>query len=137
MATILITDAEMLALALAGEALEGIGSDVRDLHREAASDWVRGRLSPRYSSMLTTAAVSTECKQHIANRAAFTLLGRRGFNPSKGSEAQIAARMQDTVNWIDDVLHYRAELVDGADLDRGGPLVGGGGTSDWQDWRHK
>ena len=139
--TPLITDAQLLALGIAEKALSGITPATRDMHREAASDFVRGKLAPRYSGILATTLaegdISFETKQAMAVVAAYNLLGHRGFNPSKGSEQQIRDRYDAIMKWLDDIINYRAELVEGATLDRRGPLVGGSTTSNWEGWRSK
>jgi hypothetical protein len=137
--TPLLTDVELLALAVASKALNGIDPGERDTHREAASDYIRGQLAPRYSALkdesLTDQDVSFELKQAIASVAAYHLMGRRGFNPTKGSEAQIQARYDVTMKWLEQIKTYKAELVAGGIVDRGGPLVAGTGDSVWTDWR--
>ena len=137
--TPLITDAELLSLSLAANALNGIASGTRDEHRESASDYVRGQLAPRYSGILAAAldhtGVSHEIKMAIAAVAAYHLMSHKGFNPAKGSEAQIQARYDSQMKWLEQIKTYKAELVGGATLDRGAPLVATTGTSAWDNWR--
>ena len=140
MATPLLTDVELLSLGIASKALAGVDVGDRNNHREAASDFVRGRLAPRYSGLaditLGPTDVSFELKNAIASVAAYNLLGFKGFNPNKGSEAQIQARYDAVIKWMDLCLKGEAELIEGGIIDRGGPLVAGTGDSVWSNWRN-
>jgi hypothetical protein len=141
MATPLITDEELLALGVAETALNKILEATRDIQREAASDYVRSKLAPRYSvfndNTLSSVKVSYDVKLAVAAVAAYHLLGRRGFNPSKGSEAQIKARYDVAEEWLEDMRTAKAELVTGGTVNKGGVLVGGTNTGHWENWRQK
>ena len=134
----LIDDTELLALSLATEALTGIPVGTRDIQRQAASDYIRGRLAPRISAFgnvaLTGAQISSDVKEAIAARASFTLLGRRGFNPTAGSDKSVKDRHDAMLQWLTDVWEGRIEIL-GYPIDRQGPKVGGTGTSSWERWR--
>lgn len=132
----LISDVELLALSLASAALNDITQSTRDMHRQTASDVVRGKLAPRVSAAMTeTFAPNGDVKVAIAAVAAYTLLHVRGFNPIAGADKAIEARYNAALQWLEDVRTAKAELVEYA-MDRGHPKVGGSGSSSWENWRN-
>jgi hypothetical protein len=131
----LITDAELLELSLASEALNGIASTVRDTHRTVNSDLVRSRLSCRVST-ITSEDFEPEgdIKIAVAALTAWSLLRRRGFNPAAGKDSEIEKSAIAADAWIKDVIAGDAEVLTAA-TDKRAPLVGGSATSNWEGWR--
>lgn len=132
----LITDAELLALGLATEALSGIAETVRDAHRLAASSYVVARLSPRFT-VPEDWTPGEDTKRAVAALAVESLIGRRGFDPRGGGQADpIGTAARAAREWLRDVLEGRARPTNvDALTELGGPLVAGTDTAAWADWR--
>lgn len=135
MAAVLITDAELLSLSMASDALNQLAQPVRDEHRKAASDRIRSSLAVRVSAAEADGfAPQRDVKEAVAARAAYTLLARRGYSPEAGVDRTVAARWEDTLVWLEAVRAGKAHVL-GYPSDRQGAKVGGTDTSQWQDWR--
>lgn len=130
--TLLITDAELLALGIASNSLASVSSPDRDLARSAASSMVLSYLQKRYA--LPLQSWSVDVKRATATIAAYDLLARRGYNPASGSDMMIQQRYDHAVTWLRDVARGIVEpesIVDSTpERVEAGPLI----STDRQDW---
>jgi hypothetical protein len=133
MATPWITDAELLALSLAADALADILSTTRDTHRAVASAEVRSVIETRFAPDGWTP--DDDVKSAVAAIAAESLLAHRGYNPG-GNGVAVAERAKRARAWLVDVRDGKALPLGWEDLtDRRGPLVAGTDASRWASWR--
>ena len=131
---ILITDAELLALGLAAEALGGLASDVRAAHRATASGVALAYLGVRFE-IPADWTCGPDVRAAVAHIAAASALGRRGYNPQAKSSDPIAARAAAAEAWLQRVVDgaVRPLNVEGL-TERRGAQVAGTRSSAW-DWR--
>lgn len=134
--TILITDAELLGMAMGSEALSGIDVAVRDQARSSASAVTLSYVKKRYT--LPLIQWGDDLRQAAAKIAAWDLLSRRGFNPGSRSDVQIHARYMTAIKWLEDVRGGDVEPIDIIDstpsVSEAGPLVATEDTK-WKTWR--
>lgn len=121
----LITDAELLSLGIASDALGAIPSGDRDAQRLAASSFVLSYLANRYS--LPLVSWTDDVKAATAHIAAWWLLSRRGYDSTSGSDDNIENRYNAALVWLADVRDGRAfpeEVIDSGSVDERGVLIG-------------
>lgn len=132
----LITDGELLELSFAANALAGVAVDVRDAHRQAASDTVRSKLAPRVSAAVSAGYTpGSDVKGAVAAIASYTLLAYRGYSPEAGADKSVQARYETALAWLEDVRNCRAEPIEGGAIDRGAPKIASASPPDWLNWR--
>lgn len=121
----LITDAELLDMGLALNALAGIPEAKRDTSRVSASSFVLGHLRKRFK--LPLVSWSDDVKRATAHIAAYDLLVLRGFSPQAGSDVSIRDRYLAAVQWCRDVAKGDVEpeaVVDSSpDIEEASPLM--------------
>lgn len=123
----ILTDAEMLALGIPDEALEGLSSTVRDAHREAASERVVSAIGRRWSGATT---YGYDCKEVAAVLATYSLIARRGYAPVAGASDPIIARVKLAEAWLALVVDgERDPTTNGTRI--GAPMVATAGTPLW------
>lgn len=131
--TLLITDAELLAMGIATDALSGIASGTRDTARAAASSVVLSFLRKRFG--LPLVSWSDDVKRATAHIAAWDLLAGRGYNPLTGGDPSIKLRADAAFSWLRDVVDGRVEpedVVDSTpDVDERSPLIASSELSGW------
>lgn len=94
----LISDAELLNLGVATDALNGIAVSVRDDARGAATDVAMSYIRKQYTPPITTTDMSV--KRAVAHIAAYDLLCTRGFSPLAGSDDAIEKRHDKALGWL-------------------------------------
>lgn len=131
--TLLITDAELLAMGLPGDALSAVDASVRDQHRQTASDFALSHIKKRHK--LPLISWGNDIKQAVAHIAARSLMGTRGFDPASRSGEEIIARSDTAIAWLRDVAKGIVEPVDivdsTPDLDEESPLVVSDTAAGW------
>lgn len=131
---ILISDAELLALGLAAEALGGISSAVRDAHRATASGIALAYLGVRFE-VPSDWTCGPDVRGAVAQIAAASALGRRGYNPQAKTSDPIAARAAAAEAWLQRIVDGDVRPLNVESLaERRGALVAGTLSSAW-DWR--
>lgn len=129
-----ITDAELLALALASEAIASVDEPTRTVHRRTASAEVRSVLEVRW--VVTDWTPDDDVKAAVAAIAAESILDHRGHNPGGYSGAIVAERAKRARAWLADIREGRALPLGWEGLtDRRGPLVAGTDSGGWVSWR--
>lgn len=131
MTTPLISDAELLAMGIASDALAQIPSGVRDTARATATalaiSYLRKRFMPPYSS------VSDDVKRAIAHIATFDLLARRGYSAQLGADGTILARYDSAIQWLRDAARGIVEpesIVDSTPtVEEASPLISTSGSA--------
>lgn len=124
------TSADLAALDLPASATEGMTAADITLHLEAASARVDGYLRGRYLLPLTSPppAEIVSCTTALA---AYSVLSRRGFDPHAGTDANVRARYEDAVSWLERIAQGKVNLAAASDaspsLQDGGPRVRSGG----------
>jgi phage gp36-like protein len=121
----LITDAELLAMGIASNALSGIALATRDQSRRSASGVALSHLKKRYG--LPLISWGDDIRRAVAHIAAYDLLVVRGFNPLAGSDVAVRDRYLEAVQWLRDVAKGLVEPIDIEDstaaAEEHGPLV--------------
>lgn len=107
--TPLISDAELLSLGIASNALGSIPSADRDVAREAASGFVLSYYQKRFCLPLVSWEFDT--KLATAQIARWLLIARRGYDPSKGNDQAILDGYDKAVAWLDKVRTGAVEPV--------------------------
>jgi phage gp36-like protein len=132
----LITDAELLALGIASDALASVDASIRLAHINAAT----GRALSFVAKQHTLPLVSWgwDLRGAVAAIAAYTLLGRRGYNPAGGSDESIEKAYKEATAWLGRVAKGTIELVDVVDstpaVHENAPLVATSGAPLWPDY---
>lgn len=101
MTTPLITDAELLAMGIASNALGAIPSAERDAARGIASSFALSYLQKRF--VLPLLSWSDDVKRATAHVCSYDLLTFRGFNPNLGADDSLEKRYANAVQWLRDV----------------------------------
>lgn len=132
-ATTLITDAELLAFGLPGDALSIVDVAVRDSSRAGASATILGYLKKRYT--LPLLAWGDDLKKVVADEAVYDLMRFRGFDPGSESGSLIVKGHDDAIAWARDVAKGLIEPVDiedsTPDVDEAAPLVMSDDAAGW------
>jgi hypothetical protein len=126
----LITDAELLAMSFAEEALSGIDSTVRTTHRELASARVRTYVVKRYPAAEADLAGIYELKDAAASLAAFSLLSRRGVDARNQTWPIVERRWAAAEAWLVALVNGDVELAD-LEPTKGAPMVATSGDPQW------
>lgn len=123
--TLLISDAELLALGIAANSIASVPSPDRDLARSAGSSLVLSYLAKRYT--LPLVSWSDDVKRATATVVAYDLLARRGYNQTAGVDIMVQQRYDYVVQWLRDVARGIVEpesIVDSTPLvNEAAPLV--------------
>jgi phage gp36-like protein len=129
----LITDAQLLAMGLAVDALTGIDVGTRDIARAAASDHVLSYVAKRYT--LPLIEWSDDLRRATAHVASWDLLSTRGYAPIAGGDEAIKDRYDAAIRWLERVADGRVEPVGVVDstptIAEAGPLVSTDGEPLW------
>lgn len=132
-ATTLITDAELIAFGLPGDALSVIDVAVRDASRAGVSAVALGYIKKR--ATLPLISWGDDIKRAAADLCVYDLMTYRGFDPGSNSGAVIVKRNDDAVAWLRDVARGIVEPVDMVDstpdTDEQGPLVSSDTAAGW------
>jgi phage gp36-like protein len=107
--TPLITDAELLSLGIAANALGSIPSGDRDAAREAASGLVLSYYQKRFCLPLISWEADT--KLATAQIARYLLIAKRGYDPSRGNDQSILDGYNAATAWLDKVRSGGVEPV--------------------------
>lgn len=134
----ILTDAELLAMSLAVEALNGESTTARDAARHAASARVLASVKKRYAvasswtvSGVTASDAPYELKDAAAAIAAFTLLAHRGVNDRDPTYVIVKDRYAAAAKFLVDLsIGEDVELVD-VEMTKGAPLVKSGRAPRW------
>ncbi len=122
---LLITDAELLAMGIASDALASIALSVRDIARASASGLALSQVKKRH--LLPLIQWGDDLKRAVVHIAAYDLLTTRGFNPQAGADVAIRDRYLAALSWLKSVAKGEAELTDVIDssptVHERGPLV--------------
>lgn len=112
MTTPLFTDAELLSMGIASNALAAIPSADRDQARAAATSLFISYASKRHKPPFSS--VGDAEKRAMAHVAAWDLLSKRGYNPVTGGDASIQQRYDAAIAWMRDGAKglVQFELVD-------------------------
>ena len=131
--TLLITDAELLALGLPSDALSSVDVGVRDQHRAAASDFALSHIKKRHK--LPLVSWGSDIRRAVADVASLSIMQVRGFDPSSKSGEEIIRRATMAQDWLRDVAKGIVEPVDivdsTPDTDEEAPLVASDDTAGW------
>lgn len=115
----ILTDAELLALAIPEDGLAGVTEGERDAHRLAASGRVVAAIARKWSGVTT---YGPECQEAAAALAAYSLLARRGYRPVAGAADPVLDRAKRADEWLALVsMGQRDPDVDGTRV--GAPIV--------------
>lgn len=122
---LLITDAELLAMGLALNALGQIPSPVRDTARAVASSFVLSHVKKQHT--LPLVSWSDDIRRATAHVATYDLLSNRGFNALLAGDPTIRDRYLDACAWLVKLADGRVEAEAIADstptVDDDAPLV--------------
>lgn len=117
------TESDLLVLDLPAAAIAGLDTQP---HLDAASSRVDGYLRGRYSLPLV-APYPSEIVSVTSALAAYSLIARRGFDPSSGTHLTLRQRFEDSTRWLERLASGMINLPDGADssggVDDGGPII--------------
>jgi len=134
----ILTDAELLAMSFAVEALAGESTTARDAARANASARVLASVKKRYTvgaswqaSGVTASSAPYELKDAAAALAAFALLAHRGVNDRDATYTIVKDRYTAAVKFLLDLsIGEDVELVD-SEMTKGGPIVASGRAPRW------
>lgn len=129
----LITDAELLQLGAAGNALNGVSSSDRAAIISAASSFVLSRLQKRFA--LPLVSWSDDVRRATAHVAAWDAIVFRGFNPNATNDQIIKLRADKARQWLADVVAGSVEpenVVDATSTyDENGPIMASDEPAGW------
>lgn len=121
---------DLAALDLPPSATEGMTAADINLHLDAASARVDGYLRGRYLLPLSS-PYPPEVVACTSALAAYSILSRRGFDPHAGTDANVRARYEDAIGWLERIAQGKVNLAAASDasptLQDGGPRIRSGG----------
>lgn len=124
MTTPLISDAELLSMGIAANALAAIPTGDRDLARAAATSLALSYWQKRHK--LPILSVGDAEKRAIAHIATYDLLVSRGYQSGVGGDDTIEKRFEHAIAWLRDCARgiVEPEIVDNSsDVIEASPLV--------------
>lgn len=104
------TSDDFTRLGLRAATIAGIDSAVVTQHLEAASQWADTRLRKRYALPLDADTWGDDLRALVCQRAAWTLLRWRGFDPSRPSDEAVRLDAEDADKLLNRVAAYTADL---------------------------
>lgn len=120
---------------LPSTAFAGIATPIKDAALRWASVMALGFVKKR--KVLPLISWSEDLRSAVCDLAAYKLMGRRGFAPSSGSNAEIRSSFDDARDWLLLVSTGKTELVDCVDstttptIDEAGPLAASDPIVNW------
>lgn len=117
------TESDLIALDLPEAAIAGIDTQP---HLDAAKARVDGYLRGRYLLPLV-APYPADVVSVTSALAAYSIIARRGFDPSQGTHLTLRQRYEDSTRWLERLASGLINLPAGADSSSaaqdGGPIV--------------